>query len=111
MSSFFSPNNTKPKTTTLPLTGTTSQFKTDTLLVYGLRYMHVFINNKDPIANLTIKTEPNGTDITIPPLAQGTVEDEIHNYIEINPNAVSGNYEARLQLVSTEELKRLGLIQ
>ena len=76
----------------------------------GLFYIRAVIDNQDAINELTIRTEPSGDLITIPPNSIGEVVDEIHSFLEINGNAVTGLGLATLTLADPEELRAKGLL-
>jgi hypothetical protein len=106
----FSPQQTKPKTQPLPIEFTTSQVIVDTLQKYFMRYIELVITNNDPTNSLTFRVEPQGSLMTVPPNSQGQLIDEIHNYLEINPNGATGTGLVVAQLAETTELQRLGLV-
>lgn len=75
-----------------------------------MRYIELVITNNDPTNALTFRVDPQGSLLTVPVSSQGQIIDEIHEYLEINPNAVTGSGNVRAQLAETVELQRLGLV-
>lgn len=108
--SFFSNNQNSPKVTIFPLNWTTSQVIQNTTQFLNMYYIKAIINNRDNANSVTVRVNPSGDLLTIPPSSQGVIENEIHSYLEINPDAVTGIGDARLELTPLSELKRLGLI-
>lgn len=88
----------------------TAQFQDDFLQRVGLYMIQITIDNQDPTNNLTLRTVPSGILLTIPPNSIGIIENEIHSFIEVNPNAVTGSAILSIALSEPAELRRLGLI-
>jgi len=88
----------------------TAQFITDFLVQRNLKIIQITIDNQDPTNNITFRTEPSGTLKTIPPNSLGVVSDEQHDFIEVNPDAVTGDAIVTLQLATPGELRRLNLL-
>ncbi len=87
-----------------------TQFRDDFLQRVAKYIVQITIDNQDPTNSLTFRTVPSGILLTIPANSLGIVENEIHEFIEVNPNAVTGNAILTIALADPEELRKLGLI-
>jgi len=88
----------------------TAQFRDDFLQRVGKYIIQITIDNQDALNAVTFRTVPSGILLTIPPNALGVVDNEIHEFIEVNPDPVSGNAILTVALADPEELRRLELI-
>lgn len=86
------------------------QITRDFLLELGLHYVLMTIDNNDAINILQFRTEEFGTLQTIPIQTRGTLTDEIHHFLQIIPNAVTGTGLVTVYLAPIEEIRRLGLV-
>jgi len=86
------------------------QFQTNFLLQRNLKIIQITLDNQDSTNPITFRTEPSGTLKTVPQNSLGVVTDEQHDFIEVNPNAVTGDAILTLQLATPEELRRLKLL-
>jgi len=106
----FSPDKNKPKTIPFVQLVTITQFRDDFLQRTNKYIIKIVYDNQDPTNNATIRTVPSGILQTIPPNSLGIIEDEIHAFIEVNPNAVTGSGILTLTLADPDELRKLGLL-
>lgn len=97
-----------PADTTIPFLSraepfTTAQLIKDTLIQLGKICKVTKVTNLDAGANLTIRLfSPSGQLVTVPPNSEITIP-AWTSYIEINPNAVSGNGLLEMDLVESSE--------
>jgi len=110
MSVEFAADTNKPKSSPFVQPITTTQFRDDFLQRVGKYIIQITIDNQDPTNNLTFRTVPSGILQTVPPNSLGVVENEIHAFLEVNPDAVTGNAIVTLALAEPAELRRLGLL-
>jgi len=110
MSQFSAANKSQPKTTSRLVLIGTAQIRIETLQRFGLNIMEALIDNQDVTNNITVRKVPSGVLETVPPNSLGRIRDEVFSFIEINPDATTGAGVLTLKLVSTDELKRVGLI-
>lgn len=82
----------------------------DTLQRMGMSYIKAIVDNQDPTNNLLVRTDPDSVQLIIPPNSVIVIEDEIHSFIEITPNAVTGIGLFSLTLADPEELRRSGYL-
>lgn len=110
MSVPFTTDLQRPKT--IPFTQIVGivQFRDDFLQRVGLYIVGITIDNQDATNAVTFRTVPSGVLLTIPPNALGVVENEIHEFIEVNPDPATGDAIVTLSLAEPAELRRLGLI-
>lgn len=88
----------------------TTQIRIETLQRFGLNIIEALVDNQDTTNGITVRKVPSGVLATIPPNSLGRIRDEVFSFIEINPDATSGAGVLTLQLATTAELKRVGLI-
>ena len=110
MSIEFAADTNKPKTSPFLELIATTQFRDDFLQRVGKYIIKIVYDNQDPTNNATIRTVPSGILQTVPPNSLGVIEDEIHSFVEINPNAITGLGILTLTLAEPAELRRLGLL-
>lgn len=110
MSQFSASSKSRPKTTSRLVLIGTAQIRIETLQRFGLNIVEALIDNQDSSNDITVRKAPSGILATIPPNSLGRIRDEVFSFIEINPDAASGAGVLTLQLATTEELKRVGLI-
>lgn len=106
----FSGSTTGIKTVKVPIVIGTAQIRRDFLQELGMHMVKLQIDNLDALNPLTFRVEPFGTLETIPISTRGDLIDEIHHFLEINPDAVSGTGNAFVFLAPIEELQKKGLI-
>lgn len=106
----FSNQTIKVKTVPIPIPFGTVQVRDDFLTRLGLHMVELRLTNNDPTNPVTFRVEPFGQLQTIPPSTLGILSDEIHTFLEINPNAVTGSGLAIAYCTPIKELTRLGLI-
>jgi len=106
----FRDQSTKPKTQSFRDSFTTSQNRIDVGQRMGMVYIKAVIDNQDPTNNLTVRTDPDAAELIVPPNSVIVIEDEIHEYIEINPNAGTGIGNFSLTLADPNELRRGGFL-
>lgn len=85
-------------------------FRNDFLQNVGKYIIKIVYDNQDATNNATIRTVPGGILQTVPPNSLGVIDDEIHEFVEVNPNGVTGAGVLTLTLADPEELRRVGLI-
>lgn len=87
----ISPSNNSIPFITTPFIVGTAQLRIDSVLQQGMLIKSVRIENNDGINVLTYRTQsPSGVLKTLPPSSVDTF-DEWGSYLEINPNAVTGD--------------------
>jgi len=106
----FADQTIKIRTVKIPIPFTTVQILRDFLLQNGMQMVLLIINNRDTVNEITFRLEPAGILERIPASTRGTVTDEVHNFLEINPDGVTGLGEAFAYVAPTAELARLGLV-
>jgi len=112
MSSFFSFTGDKqrPKVQTFRRTIGLVAFRRDFLQNLGFYIVEISYDNQDPTNLATIRTDPNAAIVTVPPNSVGRFIDEIHSFVEVTPNAVTGAGELTLSLATPDELRRKGFL-
>jgi len=110
LASQFRDQNTKPKTQSFRDSFTTSQNRIDVGQRMGMMYIKAVIDNQDPTNNLTVRTDPDAAELIVPPNSVIVIEDEIHEYLEINPHATTGIGNFSLTLADPNELRRGGFL-
>lgn len=75
-----------------------------------MMYIKAVIDNQDPTNQVLIRTDPDAEQIILPPNSILTIEDEIHSFIQITPNAVTGVGNFSLTVADPEELRRDGFL-
>ena len=106
----FRDQTTKPKTQSFRDNFTTSQSRIDVSQRMGMCYIKAVIDNQDPTNSLTVRTDPNAAALIVPANSVIIIEDEIHDYIEINPNGSTGIGNFSLTLADPFELRRSGFL-
>lgn len=106
----FRDNKNKPRTQSFRQNFTTAQARIDVSQRMGMNYIKAVVDNQDPTNNLTVRTDPDAEVLTVPPNSVIIIEDEIHSYIEINPNAVTGVGNFSLTLADPIELRNQGFL-
>lgn len=102
----FTGDKNRPKTVTFPIVIGIAQIVRDFLQEFGFHYIGFRLNNRDAAAAVTFRTEPFGTLQTIPASTTGILTDEVHEFLEINPDAVTGAGEIFVELATLEELSK-----
>ena len=106
----FRDNKLKPKTQSFRESFTTAQSRIDVSQRMAMLYIKAVIDNQDATNSLTVRTDPDAAALTVPPNSVIVIEDEIHSYIEINPNAVTGMGNFSLTLADPVQLRRDGFL-
>jgi len=106
----FRADTTKPKSQAFRDNFTTAQVRIDVSQRMGMRYIKLVIDNQDATNNCLFRTDPDAQQLTIPPNSVVIVEDEIHDYLEINPNAVTGVGNFSMTLADPLELRAKGFL-
>jgi len=106
----FTGDTQRPRVQTFRQTITTAQFRRDFLQNLGFYIIEIAYDNQDPTNNATIRTDPNAAIVTIPPNSVGRFVDEIHSFVEVNPDGVTGAGELTLSLATPEELRKKGFL-
>jgi len=106
----FRSDTTKPKSQAFRDNFTTAQVRIDTAQRMAMRYIKLVIDNQDPTNNLQFRTDPDAQQLIVPPNSVVIVEDEIHDYLEINPNAVTGVGNFSMTLADPMELRAKGFL-
>ncbi len=110
VANLFRADKNKPRTETFRDNFTTAQFRIDTQSRFGMIWIRAVIDNQDPTNNITIRTDPQGQLLTIPPNSVLTIENEHHNFLEINPNAVTGVGNFSLETAVEDDLRKSGFL-
>ena len=106
----FRADKNKPRTETFRSNFTTAQFRIDTNSRFGMLWIRAVIDNQDPTNQLTVRTDPNAAVLIVPPNSVIVIEDEIHEYLEINPNAATGIGNFSITLADQNELRKTGFL-
>jgi len=106
----FRDQTTKPKTQSFRDNFTTAQSRIDVGQRMGMVYIKAVIDNQDPTNNLTVRTDPDAAVLTVPPNSVIVIEDEIHEYLEINPDGVTGVGNFSITLADPNELRLGGFL-
>ena len=106
----FRADKNKPRAFAFRDNFTTAQARIDVAQRMGLRYIKAVIDNQDTTNNLTVRTDPDAALLTVPPNSVIIIEDEIHDYIEINPNGATGVGNFSLTLADPIELRQSGFL-
>lgn len=106
----FSNQNIKVKVVPIPFPIALVTITRDFLQELGLHMVELRITNNDNTNPVTFRVEPFGTLQTIPPNTAGTLRDEIHSFLQIIPNAITGSGQAVAYCTPIEEITRLNLI-
>jgi len=100
----------KPRIETFRDNFTTAQLRISTAQRFGMVYIRAVIDNQDPTNNVTIRTDPQGQLLTIPPNSILDIVDEIHDFLEINPNGVTGVGNFSLSTAVEDDLRKSGFL-
>lgn len=106
----FTSDKNKPKVQTFRQNFTTTLVRIDTGQRLGASYIKAVIDNQDATNSLLIRTEPDAPQITLPANSILIIEDEIHTFLEITPNAATGAGNFSLSTANSEELRRTGFL-
>lgn len=106
----FADQTIKIRTVKIPVSFTTTEIFRDFLLEFGMQMVLLIINNRDTTNELTFRLEPSGIIERIPVSTKGTLTDEIHNFLQVTPDPVTGLGEFFAYVAPTKEILRLGLI-
>ncbi len=106
----FADQTTKIRVAKIPIPFTTIEIFRDFLKQMGMQMVLLIINNRDVVNELTFRLEPSGIVERIPASTRGTITDEIHNFLQVTPDPVTGVGEIIAFVAPTKELLRLGLI-
>jgi len=106
----FRADTTKPKTQAFRDNFTTAQIRIDTAQRMAMRYIKLVIDNQDPTNSLQFRTDPDAQQLTVPANSVVIVEDEIHDYLEINPNGATGVGNFSMTLADPMELRAKGFL-
>jgi len=106
----FRTDKNKPRTETFRDNFTTAQLRIDTNSRFGMIFIRAVIDNQDPTNNVTIRTDPQGQLLTIPPNSVLVIENETHSFLEINPNAVTGVGNFSLETAVEDDLRKSGFL-
>jgi len=82
----------------------------DTLQRMAMSYIKAVIDNQDTTNNLLVRTDPDAAQLTVPPNSVLIIEDEIHSFMQVTPNAVTGAGNFSLTVVDPDELRREGFL-
>jgi len=110
MSIPFTADKQKPHTIPFVQIITTTQFRDDFLQRVAQYIIKIVYDNQDPANNATIRTVPSGILQTIPPNSLAVIEDEIHSFVELNPDPVTGTGVLTLTLAEPDELRKFGFL-
>lgn len=76
----------------------------------AMSYIKAVIDNQDTTNNLLVRTDPDSVQIIVPPNSVLIIEDEIHSFIQVTPNGVTGGGNFSLTVADPEELRRDGFL-
>jgi len=110
ISNQFRDQTTKPKTQSFRDAWTLTQVRIDVGQRMGMVYIKAVIDNQDTTNNVTVRTDPNAAALIVPPNSVIVIEDEIHEYLEINPDAVTGIGNFSITLADPNQLRRTGFL-
>jgi len=100
----------KPRIETFRDNFSTAQVRISTAQRFGMVYIRAIIDNQDPTNNVTIRTDPQGALLTIPPNSVLEIVDEIHDFLEINPDGVTGVGNFSLSTAVEDDLRKSGFL-
>jgi len=106
----FADQTNKIRTLKITIPFTTVEIFRDFLQEFGMQMVLLIINNRDVVNEVTFRTEQNAILERIPASTRGTVTDEIHHFLQVTPDGVTGLGEITAFIAPTKELLRLGLI-
>jgi len=76
-----------------------------------LYLIEILYDNQDPTNSAFLRTvETDDTSIEVPPNSLGRIRDEIREFIEVTPNAVTGRGILTLKLATPQELRKKGFL-
>lgn len=110
VANLFRADKNKPRTETFADNFLLAQIRIDTSQRLGMVYIKAVIDNQDVTNNLTVRTEPSGRLITVPPNSVLIIEDEVHEFLEINPDAATGVGNFSLQTAVEDDLRKSGFL-
>jgi len=110
VANLFRVDKNKPRTESFRDNFTVTQIRISTVQRLGMVYIKAVIDNQDPTNNITIRTDPQGALLTIPPNSVLIIEDEVHDFLEINPNAVTGVGNFSLSTAVEDDLRKSGFL-
>ena len=76
----------------------------------AMSYIKAVIDNQDTTNNVLVRTDPDAEQIILPPNSILIIEDEIHSFLQVTPNAVTGAGNFSLTVADPEELRRDGFL-
>ena len=106
----FRADKNKPKAQAFREAFTTAVVQIDTLQRMSMNYIRAVIDNQDTTNNLLVRTDPDSAQIIVPPNSIIIIEDEIHSFLQVTPNAVTGAGNFSLTVADPEELRREGFL-
>jgi len=110
VANLFRADKNKPRTETFRDNFTTAQVRISTVQRFGMIWIRAVIDNQDPTNNITIRTDPQGQILTIPPNSVLVIENEHHDFLEINPDGVTGVGNFSLETAVEDDLRKSGFL-
>ena len=99
----ISPSNNSIPFITTPFVVSTAQLRIDSILQQGMLIKSIRIENRDALNQLTYRTQsPSGT-LRILPVSSVDTFDEWGSYLEINPDPVTGDALAEVDMVLQQD--------
>lgn len=99
----ISPSNNSIPFITTPFVVGTAQLRIDSILQQGMLIKSIRIENRDALNQLTYRTQsPSGT-LRILPVSSVDTFDEWGSYLEINPDPVTGDALAEVDMVLQQD--------
>ena len=106
----FRADKNKPKGRGFRLPFTTAVVQIDTAQRMAMVYIKAIVDNQDPTNNLLVRTDPDAEQLIVPPNSVITIEDELHSFIQVTPNAGTGVGLISLTVADEAELRRDGFL-
>jgi len=110
VTNLYRSDKNKPRIETFRDNFNTAQIRISTAQRFGMVYIRAIIDNQDPSNNVTIRTDPQGALLTIPPNSVLEIVDEIHDFLEINPDGVTGVGNFSLSTAVEDDLRKSGFL-
>jgi len=107
----FTDDTNKPKSTTDRTTIGVAVVRNNFLLQQNLYAIEVLYDNQDPVNSAFLRVvETEDGSIEVPPNSLGRIRDEVREFVEVTPNAVTGKGILSVKLATPQELRAKGFL-